>query len=57
MAYRHIHPNREFPKNMLFFKNPQFLHNLYETWSKSGILKLFISTKFLDDCVKIVDFK
>ena len=41
---------------MLLLKNPQFLRNHYETWSKCGTHELLILTKFRNDCVKIVDF-
>ena len=46
----------ENPKNMLLLKNPQFLRNHNETWSKCGTHGLFIFTKFCNDCIKIVDF-
>ena len=42
---------------MILLKNPQFLRNRYETWSKCGTtheLRIFI--KFCNDCIKIVDF-
>ena len=41
---------------MLLLKNPQFLRNHNETWSKCGTHGLFIFTKFCNDCIKIVDF-
>ena len=41
---------------MLLLKNPQFLRNHNETWSKCSTLGLFIFTKFCNDCIKIVYF-
>ena len=41
---------------MFLLKNPQFLRNHNETWSKCGTHGLFIFTKFCNDCIKIVDF-
>ena len=48
--------NADSHKNMLLLKNPQFLHNHYETLSKWGPNEDFIFTKFRYDWVKIVDF-
>ena len=50
---------QEYPdsvKNMLLFKNPQFLPDHYETLTKGGTHEELILTKFRNDWVKIVDF-
>ena len=39
-----------------FIKNPQFLPNLYETWSKYWPHQMIILTKFHNDWAKIGDF-
>ena len=41
---------------MLLIKNPQFLPNDYETWSKLSTREYLILTKFHNHWVKIVDF-
>ena len=41
---------------MFLLKNPQYLCNHFETWSKCGTHELLIFTKFCNDCIKIVDF-
>ena len=48
--------NPDSPKNMLLFKNPQFLPNHYETLSKWGPHENLILAKFRNYWVKIVDF-
>ena len=55
-TYRHARANWDWPKNMLLIKNPHFLRNNYENWSKWGTHDSLILTKFPNDCVKIVDF-
>ena len=44
------------PKYILFLKNPQFICNNYETWLKLAIHKYHILSKFRNDRMKIVDF-
>ena len=41
---------------MLLLKNPQFLPNDYETWSKLNTHENLILTEFPNHWVKIVDF-
>ena len=48
--------NPDSVKNMLLLKNPQFLPNHYETFSKWGCHEDLILTKYRNDWVKIVDF-
>ena len=51
--YRYAKPNRDWPKNMLLLKIPNFLRNNCETWSKWETVANFYN--FLNDFVKIVD--
>ena len=51
-----MHKKCNWPKNMLLLKNPQFLPNHYETWSKLDTQELLILAKFHNDWLKIVDF-
>ena len=43
-------------KNWLLIKVPQFLPNLYDTWSKLSPHELIILTKFHKDWAKIMEF-
>ena len=51
-----MHKKWKWPRNMVLLKNPQFLPNYYETWSKCPTIELVILTKFDNNWVKIVDF-
>ena len=43
-------------RNLLLIKNPQFLPNIFETWSKGLPHELVILNKSQRNWVKIVDF-
>ena len=49
-SYRVVHRNRDWPRNWPIIKNPQFLPNGYETWSKLNLPECQF------DWIKIVDF-
>ena len=51
-----LRKNCPLENNSQLIKNPQFLPNLYETWSKWPPGKVSILTKSLTNWAKIVDF-
>ena len=44
------------PRNILLSKNPQFLPNIFETWSKLPTNEMVILTKSQKSRIKIADF-